>query len=100
MENDLEVDGNLTYDGTFTGWSINDEITLTSETTIDLGVSSSEGICFLTRMKVDHESCDPGAMECWVKLDNNNWKLYNNEGGGCVTNTDCAARCIIFAGSE
>ncbi|MEQ8275050.1 MAG: hypothetical protein RMA76_09500 [Deltaproteobacteria bacterium] len=90
------VDGNLTYGGVFRGWSVTAGMGQYTDGSRSLGVTTSEGVCFLTLFSTDHNERDPSPMACHVYVDGTTWRLGNSEAGGNRGNVDCEARCLVF----
>lgn len=90
------VQSNLSYTGLFRGWSVTGAFSQNNNGNRNLGVTTSQGICFLTRFSTDHNHLDPNAMACHVNVQGVTWHLSNNEVGGNRGNVDCEARCLIF----
>lgn len=88
--------GDLTFFGNFRGWTTS-SVRRNSNGSSDLGVVATDGICFLTEVRVDHTGADPGPQRCLVEINvSNRYQLTVQEGGGAQADTDCAARCLVF----
>ncbi|MEM1025641.1 MAG: hypothetical protein AAGD10_19370 [Myxococcota bacterium] len=92
---------NLTYSGDFRGWTLSGAQTQNGNGNRNLGVTETQGFCFLTRFWADHNNNDPNPTACHVFLSGGTWFLNNNENRGTGPNggrgdVDCEARCITF----
>lgn len=104
----LQVQGSVSYGGHLKGWTLRDAERMVYEGTRPLGVRNSSGtlvtpyntsdtICFLTHVNIDHNGADIGRMQCNLYPDSNgDWQLYVDEGNGGDLDVNCEARCITF----
>lgn len=89
------VESNLTYTGTFSGWTRSGALQRDSNGTSTV-FSATNSVCFLTKFSTDHDGRDPGRMRCELGIQNGNWVLVNQEQGGSRGDVNCTAYCVQF----
>ena len=104
VRDNLTVEDNLTVNGTLKGrFATTGEIIAqnninnTTYVETDTGVSTSDGICFLTSVFTNHNSSDPAWNGCHIKVTNGKWAVEAQSNYNFAdAEADCRARCIIF----
>jgi len=94
----LAVRGNVTVGGKIVGLTDSGVRELNSNSDVSLGINVADGMCFLTKVRFDHNERDPDALRCEVYPSNGVWRMANSENSGNTArgNADCKAHCILF----